>query len=142
MKQEGFSLVELLVVIAILGITSAIAIPNLMRARLTAYEVNGLRFLKTWVPGQELYKRAHGFYADADEILVSEGFINKGLRQGVADDTAYTYAIDSPRNPDRWYGRARRRPSFHNLRSFYIDHIGVARSSFSDTANPADPPID
>ena len=36
LKQKGFSLVELLIVIAIILIIAAIAIPNLMRARMAA----------------------------------------------------------------------------------------------------------
>src|SRR5258708_19496511 len=35
-KQEGFSLIELLIVVAIILIIAAIAIPNLMRARMAA----------------------------------------------------------------------------------------------------------
>jgi prepilin-type N-terminal cleavage/methylation domain-containing protein len=39
-KQNGFSLIELLIVIAIILIIAAIAIPNLMRARMAANEAS------------------------------------------------------------------------------------------------------
>ncbi len=35
-KQKGFSLIELLIVVAIILIIAAIAIPNLLRARIAA----------------------------------------------------------------------------------------------------------
>ncbi len=36
-KQKGFSLIELLIVVAIILIIAAIAIPNLLRARIAAH---------------------------------------------------------------------------------------------------------
>jgi prepilin-type N-terminal cleavage/methylation domain-containing protein len=149
-KEHGFSLIELLIVVAIIGIVSAIAIPGLLNARKAAYEANAVRYLKTWVAGEEMYSKVHGFYSSTDEDLVKEGFINKALNSaGDADDTAFTYSIDSSStNPDGtpnttvWFGRARRKSPLVAKRSFYIDQTGVIRFAVGGTANLGDPPLD
>jgi type IV pilus assembly protein PilA len=46
-KQKGFSLNELLIVVAIILIIAAIAIPNLMRSKMAAYEASAVASLRT-----------------------------------------------------------------------------------------------
>jgi type IV pilus assembly protein PilA len=89
-KNKGFSLIELLIVVAIILIIAAIAIPNLIKARMAANEGSATASMRTLGSSQMLYRSSQGVYSGTIAGLSSEGFIDNVL--GTGSKSGYKFA--------------------------------------------------
>jgi len=134
MKRLGFTLVEIMIVVAIVVLLATIAIPNLLRARLSANEAAAVASLKTISWAAQTYRTSNPGYPDnLSELSTSApqyvgAVLGSGLKQG------YNFTLTGEANSFNVTAYPMT-PNVTGVRSFFVDTSGVIRSSSNGTAD-------
>jgi prepilin-type N-terminal cleavage/methylation domain-containing protein len=151
-NQKGFSLIELLIVVAIILIIAAIAIPNLLRARMAANEASAVGSLRTINTAAVTYSSTYpnigypGTLAamgpSSSASSSSADLIDSVLAAGTK--SGYVFAFTGGSNtPSTGYTVTANPISTgtSGQRGFYTDQSGVIRFVVTGSANSSSSPL-
>ncbi|MCK4917482.1 MAG: prepilin-type N-terminal cleavage/methylation domain-containing protein [Candidatus Omnitrophica bacterium] len=132
--RKGFTLVEIMIVVAIIALLAAIAIPNLLRARISAQGAAAASALHTLAAAQIQYRATNTTYGTLALLGgATPPYIDATLATGTKQ--GYTYAV--PVNTGTQFVATAVPVNVAQANTYYIDESGVlCRSDAVSTAAP------